>query len=106
MVDGSDRKVALFVGGRTWDSLYDIDTLRRMAQDNPWLTVVPVIEEDGRRHGAETGTLGEVVARYGAWADRQVVVAGSPPMVRSTVSAMLDAGTPFMQIHYDPYHTD
>jgi NAD(P)H-flavin reductase len=106
MVDGSDRKVALFVGGRTWDALYDIDTLRRMAQDNPWLTVVPVIEEDGRRYGAETGTLGEVVARYGAWADRQVVVAGSPPMVRSTVSAMLDAGTPFMQIHYDPYHTD
>ncbi|WP_312029935.1 FAD-binding oxidoreductase [Actinomycetospora sp. TBRC 11914] len=106
MVDGSDRKVALFVGGRTWDSLYDIDTLRRMAQDNPWLTVVPVVEEDGRRYGAETGTLGEVVARYGAWADRQVVVSGSPGMVRSTVSAMLDAGTPFMQIHYDPYHTD
>ena len=106
MVDGSDRKVALFVGGRTWSSLYDIDTLRRMAQDNPWLTVVPVVEEDGRRYGAETGTLGEVVARYGAWADRQVVVAGSPPMVRSTVSAMLDAGTPFLQIHYDPYHTD
>jgi NAD(P)H-flavin reductase/hemoglobin-like flavoprotein len=106
MIDGSDRKVALFVGGRTWSSLYDIDTLRRMAQDNPWLTVVPVVEEDGRRYGAETGTLGEVVARYGAWADRQVVVAGSPPMVRSTVSAMLDAGTPFMQIHYDPYHTD
>jgi NAD(P)H-flavin reductase/hemoglobin-like flavoprotein len=106
MIDGTDRKVALFVGGRTWDSLYDIDTLRRMAQDNPWLTVVPVVEEDGRRYGAETGTLGEVVARYGAWADRQVVVAGSPPMVRSTVSAMLDAGTPFMQIHYDPYHTD
>lgn len=106
MVDGSDRKVALFVGGRTWSSLYDIDTLRRMAQDNPWLTVVPVVEEDGRRYGAETGTLAEVVARYGAWADRQVVVAGSPPMVRSTVSAMLDAGTPFLQIHYDPYHTD
>ena len=106
MVDGSDRKVALFVGGRSWESLYDIDTLRRMAQDNPWLTVVPVVEEDGSRHGAETGTLGEVVARYGAWADRQIVVAGSPPMVRSTVSAMLDAGTPFMQIHYDPYHTD
>ncbi|HEY2194219.1 MAG TPA: FAD-binding oxidoreductase, partial [Actinomycetospora sp.] len=83
MVDGSDRKVALFVGGRTWDALYDIDTLRRMAQDNPWLTVVPVVEEDGRRYGAETGTLAEVVARYGAWADRQVVVAGSPGMVRS-----------------------
>jgi hypothetical protein len=27
-------------------------------------------------------------------------------MVRATVSAMLDAGTPFRNIHYDPYHTD
>jgi NAD(P)H-flavin reductase/hemoglobin-like flavoprotein len=106
MLDGSDRKVTLFVGGRTWDSLYDVDTLRRMAQDHPWLTVVPVIEEDGSRHGAETGTVGQVVARYGAWADRQVVVSGSPAMVRSTVAAMLEAGTPFTHIHYDPQHTD
>jgi NAD(P)H-flavin reductase/hemoglobin-like flavoprotein len=106
MIDGSDRKVTLFVGGRTWDALYDVDTLRRMAQDHPWLTVVPVVEEDGAPHGAETGTLGEVVARYGAWADRQVVVSGSPAMVRTTVAAMLEAGTPFTHIHYDPQHTD
>ena len=106
MLDGTDRKVTLFVGGRTWDSLYDVDTLRRMAQDHPWLTVVPVVEEDGGRHGAETGTLGEVVARYGAWADRQIVVSGSPAMVRSTVAAMVEAGTPFTHIHYDPQHTD
>lgn len=105
-LDGTDRKVALFLGGRTWDDLYDVDAMRRLAQENTWLTVVPVVEEDGRKYGAQTGTLGEVVARYGAWADRQTVIAGSPSMVRSTVSAMLDAGTPFMRIHYDPYHTD
>ena len=106
MLDGSDRKVTLFVGGRTWESLYDVDTLRRMAQDHPWLTVVPVVEDDGSRHGAETGTLGQVVARYGAWADRQVVVSGSPAMIRSTAAAMLEAGTPFTHIHYDPQHSD
>jgi NAD(P)H-flavin reductase/hemoglobin-like flavoprotein len=106
MLDGSDRKVTLFVGGRTWESLYDVDTLRRMAQDLPWLTVVPVVEDDGGPHGAETGTLGQVVARYGAWADRRVVVSGSPAMVRSTVAAMVEAGTPFTNIHYDPQHTD
>lgn len=104
--EGTDRKVCLFVGGRTWDDLYDVESLRRTAQENPWLTVVPVVEDDGRRHGAETGTLGQVVARYGAWADRATMIAGSPPMVRSTVSAMLEAGTPFRNIHYDPYHTD
>ena len=106
VLDGSDRKVTLFVGGRTWDALYDVDTLRRMAQDHPWLTVVPVVEEDGRPYGAETGTLGQVVARYGAWADRQVIVSGSPTMVRSTIAAMLEVGTPFTHIHHDPQHTD
>jgi NAD(P)H-flavin reductase/hemoglobin-like flavoprotein len=106
VVEGTDRKVALFVGARTWPDLYDIDSLRRSAQENPWLTVVPVVEDDGRPFGAETGTLGEVVARYGAWADREITVSGSPPMVRATVSALLDAGTPFLNIHYDPYHTD
>lgn len=104
--EGTDRKVCLFLGGRTWDDLYDVESLRRMAQENPWLTVVPVVEDDGRRFGAETGTLGQVVARYGAWADRATMIAGSPPMVRATVSAMLEAGTPFRNIHYDPYHTD
>ena len=92
VLDGSDRKVTLFVGGRTWDALYDVDGLRRTAQDHPWLTVVPVVEEDGSRRGAETGTLGQVVSRYAAWADRQVVVSGSPAMVRSTVAAMIEAG--------------
>ncbi|MEJ2861232.1 FAD-binding oxidoreductase [Actinomycetospora sp. OC33-EN07] len=106
IVEGTDRKVALFVGGRTWADLYDIEALRRSAQENPWLSVIPVVEDDGRQHGAETGTVGEVVARYGAWADREITVSGSPPMVRATVSALLDAGTPFLNIHYDPYHTD
>ncbi|MFC5137768.1 FAD-binding oxidoreductase [Actinomycetospora rhizophila] len=106
IVEGTDRKVALFVGGRTWSDLYDIEALRRSAQENPWLSVIPVVEDDGRQHGAETGTVGEVVARYGAWADREITVSGSPAMVRATVNALLDAGTPFLNIHYDPYHTD
>ena len=106
MFEGTDRKVCLFIGGRTWSDLYDIESLRRSAQENPWLTVVPVVEDDGRPHGAETGTVGEVVARYGAWADREITISGSPPMVRATTNALLDAGTPFRNIHYDPYHTD
>ena len=55
---------------------------------------------------AEAGTLAEVVGRYGAWADREITISGSPPMVRATTNALLDAGTPFRNIHYDPYHTD
>jgi NAD(P)H-flavin reductase len=108
MMEGTDRKVCLFIGGRTWSDLYDIEGLRRSAQEFPWFTVVPVVEDqnEARRHGAEAGTLAEVVARYGAWADREITISGSPPMVRATTNALLDAGTPFRNIHYDPYHTD
>ena len=44
--------------------------------------------------GAERGQLADVVTRYGAWADHDVTVCGSPAMIRSTVSRMLVAGTP------------
>ena len=41
-----------------------------------------------------TPTLADVVTRYGAWADNDVLVCGSPAMIRATVSRMLVAGTP------------
>ena len=48
---------------------------------------------NGRRRGsggAERGTLADVVTRYGAWADHDVLVCGSPAMIRATVTP--DAG--------------
>ena len=56
--------------------------------------------------GAEQGTLADVVTRYGAWADHDVLVCGSPAMIRSTVSRMLVAGTPLDRIRYDPFTMD
>ena len=54
----------------------------------------------------EQGTLADVVTRYGAWADCDVLVSGSPSMIRSTVSRMLVAGTPLDRITYDPFTLD
>jgi NAD(P)H-flavin reductase/hemoglobin-like flavoprotein len=104
--DGRPR-TQVFIGGRTWDDLYDFAPLRRLSYDNPWLDVVPVVERDDPGNGgAEIGTLSDVVTRYGSWADHDVTVCGSPAMIRSTVSQMLVAGTPLDRITYDPFTLD
>jgi NAD(P)H-flavin reductase len=104
--DGQPR-VQVFVGGRTWDDLYDITTLRRLSYAASWLDVIPVVEsDDDGLGGAERGTLAEVVTRYGAWADHDIIVCGSPAMIRATVSRMLVAGTPLDRIAYDPFTDD
>ena len=99
-------RAQVFVGGSTWDDLYDFTSLRRMSYDSPWLDVIPVVEREDVGSGAEIGTLAEVVTRYGAWADHDVFVCGSPAMIRATVSRMLVAGTPLDHIRYDPFTTD
>jgi NAD(P)H-flavin reductase/hemoglobin-like flavoprotein len=99
-------RTEVFIGGRRWDDLYDFGNLRQMSYSNPWLNVVPVVEEDDNISGAERGTLADVVTRYGAWKDHDVVVCGSPAMIRATVSRMLVAGTPLDQIRYDPFTMD
>ncbi|KAA2251364.1 flavohemoprotein [Solihabitans fulvus] len=103
---GDNPRVHLFVGGRTRKDLYALDNLQRVAMSNPWLTVVPVLETDPGARGVEHGTLADVVTRYGAWSERDVLVCGSPAMIRSTVSRMLVAGTPLDRIKYDPFTLD
>lgn len=103
---GNNPHVHLFYGGRTRDDLYDLESLQRVAMSNPWLTVTPVLEDDPTASGAEQGTLADAVTRHGAWEDRDVLVAGSPAMIRATVSRMLVAGTPLDRIHYDPFTLD
>ncbi len=98
--------VQLFYGARDSADLYDLPLLRRLTNQYPWLTVVPVAESVPGTAGtrdAEVGTLADVVTRCGAWADREIFVAGSPAMIRGTVSRMLVAGTPLDHVHYDPF---
>jgi NAD(P)H-flavin reductase/hemoglobin-like flavoprotein len=99
-------RTQVFVGGRTWEDLYDFTALRKMSYSNTWLDIIPVVERDDTASGAEHGTLADVVTRYGAWADHDVLVCGSPSMIRATVSRMLVAGTPLDRIRYDPFTMD
>jgi NAD(P)H-flavin reductase/hemoglobin-like flavoprotein len=96
-------RTQVFIGGRTWEDLYDFESLRKLSYSNAWLNVIPVVEKDESGSGAEHGTLADVVTRYGAWANHEVLVCGSPSMTRSTVSRMLVAGTPLDRIRYDPF---
>jgi len=102
---GGNPQVHVFYGGRTREDLYDLDTLHAMAAINPWLRIVPVVESPAGA-GVEHGTLAEAVTRYGAWAQHDVLVCGSPAMIRATVAQMLVAGTPLDRIKYDPFTLD
>lgn len=103
---GENPRVQLFYGGRVRGDLYDLEHLEQIAATNPWLSVVPVLEAETKLPSVERGTLADVVTRYGAWTDHDVLVSGSPQMVRSTVSRMLVAGTALDRITYDPFTVD
>ncbi|KAA0918722.1 FAD-binding oxidoreductase [Dietzia sp. ANT_WB102] len=114
MRHGDNPRVHLFYGARFPGDLYDLPTLVDLAASAPWLTIQPVAEEDedpwwaGPRqelprtlHRQQTGTLVEAVTQWGSWADRQVIVSGSPGMVRATVRGLVAVGTPRANISFD-----
>ncbi|MPZ79976.1 MAG: flavohemoprotein [Actinophytocola sp.] len=103
---GENPRVHLFYGGRVRPDLYELENLQMLAASNPWLRITPVLETESALPGVERGTLADVVPRHGAWNDHDVLVSGSPPMVRSTVSRMLVAGTALDRITYDPFTVD
>ncbi|GAA3510394.1 FAD-binding oxidoreductase [Dietzia aurantiaca] len=111
---GQNPRVHLFYGARFPGDLYDLPTLVDLAATSPWLTIQPVSEEDEdpwwagpaeelprTLHRRQTGTLVDAVTRWGSWADRQVIIAGSPDMLRATVRGMVAAGTPRENIDFD-----
>ncbi|WP_019812798.1 FAD-binding oxidoreductase [Saccharomonospora saliphila] len=98
--------VTFFYGGRTRTDLYALDQLRGLATTNPWLTVRPVVEQPDGVPGFEQGTLADAVTRRGPWSDHDILISGSPAMIKGTVSRMLVAGTALNQIRYDPFALD
>jgi NAD(P)H-flavin reductase len=50
----------------------------------------------------QTGRLPDVVTRYGAWGDRQILICGGPDMVRATKAALIAKGAPPQHIQHDP----
>jgi NAD(P)H-flavin reductase/hemoglobin-like flavoprotein len=104
---GYDSRVDLFYGGRTREHLYGLDGLQRLAGNYPWLHVTPVLEAGAQESaGIAHGTLADAITRRGRWGQHKVLVAGSPTMIRATVSRLLVSGVPLDHIRYDPFRID
>ncbi|MCG5432132.1 FAD-binding oxidoreductase [Mycobacterium sp. MYCO198283] len=114
---GVNPRVHLFYGARYPCELYDLPTLWQIASHNPWLSVSPVSEYRGNPpwagdypdpepprglHVRQIGRLPEVVTRYGAWGDRQILISGGPQMVAATRAALIARGAPAERIQHDP----
>jgi NAD(P)H-flavin reductase/hemoglobin-like flavoprotein len=114
---GVNPRVHLFFGGRYPCDLYDLKTLWQVASHNPWLSVTPVseystnppwatdypdVEPPRGLHVRQTGTLPDVVTRYGGWGDRQILVCGGPKMVEATKAALVAKGADPHGIQHDP----
>jgi len=114
---GVNPRVHLFFGARFPCDLYDLKTLWQVAATNPWLSVTPVseystnppwaadypdVEPPRGLHVRQTGTLPDVVTRYGSWGDRQILVCGGPRMVQATKAALIAKGTDAQRIQHDP----
>ena len=100
------RQVRLFFGARHDDELYDLAELEQLAYRRRWLSVVTAVSHDARYPG-ERGMLPDVVARHGEffehWADHDVYVSGSVPMVRATIARLQELNVPLASIRFDAY---
>jgi NAD(P)H-flavin reductase/hemoglobin-like flavoprotein len=95
-------KVHLFFGAQTADGLYDLENLEKIAAQHSWLTITPVVSADPRFDG-ETGSLPDVVARYGDWSGYDAYVAGPTEMVRDAAARLASAGMAKDHIHIEDF---
>lgn len=92
---GSRRPVKVFYGARTNHDLYDIDTLLRLQQSHPWLSVRAVVDQQAHLQ------LPEAVREYGPWIEYDAYLSGPPGMIRNGVDVLRDVGIPAHRIRHD-----
>lgn len=97
------RPCTVFLGGRVPEDLTVLDRLEALAAEHPWLAVAAVCEDDPLSEHTLPGTLPAAVVRSGDWSGHDVLLAGSPTMIRATASALLVDGVGLDRITYDPF---
>ena len=73
-----------------------------MAAQYSWLTITPVVSADPRFAG-ETGSLPDVVTRYGDWSGHDAYLAGPTTMVRDAAAQLASAGMAQDHIHIEDF---
>jgi NAD(P)H-flavin reductase/hemoglobin-like flavoprotein len=92
---GARRPVEVFYGARTDHDLYDIDTMLRLQQSHPWLSVRAVVDRQARLR------LPDAVRAYGPWREYDAYLSGPPGMIRSGVDTLRSIGIPSERIRHD-----
>ncbi|MFI9170581.1 globin domain-containing protein [Streptomyces lincolnensis] len=92
---GERRRVEVFYGARTDHDLYDIDTMLRLQQSHPWLSVRAVIDQQAQVQ------LPDAIRDYGPWHEFDAYLSGPPGMIRSGVHTLRDVGIPSERIRHD-----
>lgn len=114
----NNPNVTVFVGGNYPCDLYDIETLWQLSLTNPWLTVVPVSEEDTNpwwyldpiptppagMYKRITGKVSAVAADFGDWSNHDVQVVGSSSTIQTTKFRLQAKGVPVESIRHDPLY--
>jgi NAD(P)H-flavin reductase len=90
----------VYVAVRTWDELHALTDSSASVRHSSWLDITPVLQQ--AIGPDERGTVADVVLRKGPWTDHDVIVSGSPAMMRATIAQLRRAGIPPDQIHADP----
>ncbi|MER5211397.1 globin domain-containing protein [Streptomyces sp. NPDC002838] len=92
---GERRPVEVFYGARTDQDLYDIDTMLRLQQSHPWLSVRAVVDQQAHLQ------LPDAIREYGPWNEYDAYLSGPPGMIRSGVDTLRDIGIPSERIRHD-----
>ncbi|MEU6771599.1 globin domain-containing protein [Streptomyces sp. NPDC046759] len=92
---GERRPVEVFYGARTDHDLYDVDTMLRLQQRHPWLSVRTVVDEQARIQ------LPDALRDHGPWTGYDAYLSGPPGMIRSGVDTLRDIGIPSSRIRHD-----
>ncbi|MGY6023843.1 globin domain-containing protein [Streptomyces spinosirectus] len=92
---GERRTVEVFYGARTGHDLYDIETMLRLQQSHPWLSVRAIVDQQTRLQ------LPDVIREHGPWNGYDAYLSGPPGMIRSSVDALRYAGIPSERIRHD-----
>ncbi|WP_374935408.1 globin domain-containing protein [Streptomyces resistomycificus] len=92
---GERRTVEVFYGARTDHDLYDIDTMLRLQQSHPWLSVRAIIDQQAHLQ------LPDAIREYGPWNEYDAYLSGPPGMIRSGVDTLRDIGMPWERIRHD-----
>ncbi|MBV2354808.1 flavohemoprotein [Streptomyces sp. J2-1] len=92
---GRRRTVEVFYGARTDHDLYDIDTMLRLQQHHPWLSVRAFIDQQAHV------TLPDAVREFGPWNGFDAYLSGPPGMIRSGVDVLRHVGIAPARIRHD-----